>query len=77
MNKPLTIVYEEFKQDLLNLINNSGLPAILIEPVLQNYLSEVQVVAQRQYQLDNVEYEKYLLEKSKVSLPNELDKVGD
>lgn len=60
MNKSSTIIYEEFKLELSNLINNSGLPAFIIESVLQNYLNEVRIVAQRQYQVDKAEYEKSL-----------------
>jgi preprotein translocase subunit SecB len=60
MNKPLSVVYEEFKQELANVINNSGLPPLMIEPVLQNFLSEARLAMQRQYQLDRAEYEKSL-----------------
>jgi hypothetical protein len=60
MNKPSTIIYEEFKQDLANLINNSGLPAFIIEPVLRDYLIEIKTLAQKQYQADKAEYEKSL-----------------
>lgn len=60
MNKPSTIIYEEFKQDLANLINKSGLPAFIIEPVLKDYLTEIKALAQRQYQMDKSEYEKSL-----------------
>lgn len=62
MNKPSTIIYEEFKQNLANLINDSGLPAFIIEPVLRDYLNEVRLMAQRQYQADKAAYEKYLTE---------------
>ena len=60
MNKPVTLVYEEFKQDLANLINKSGLPPMMIEPVLQNYLNEIRVMMQSQYQRDKAEYEESL-----------------
>ena len=60
MNKPSTIIYEEFKQELASLINNSGLPAFIIEPVLRDYLTEIKALAQRQYQMDKAEYEKSL-----------------
>lgn len=60
MNKPLTIVYEEFKQNLASLINNCGLPSVLVESVLQNYLNEISMVVRRQYQLDKIEYENAL-----------------
>ena len=63
MDKPFSMIYEEFKRDLANLINNSGLPPFIVEPVLQNYLFEVSNAARNQYQLDKVRYEKSLLEK--------------
>ena len=65
MNKPSTIIYEEFKQDLANLINKSGLPAFIIEAVLQNYLNEARTVAQRQYYSDKEEYERSLNKETK------------
>jgi hypothetical protein len=65
MNKPFTVAYEDFKQELANLINNSGLPALVVEPVLQNYLNETRAVMQRQYQLDKAEYEKSLDKQAK------------
>ena len=60
MNKPSTIIYEEFKQNLATLINNSGLPAFVIEPVLRDFLNETRIMAQRQYQADKAEYENAL-----------------
>lgn len=62
MNKPITVVYEEFKQNLANLINNSGLPAFVIEPILQNYLNETRIAMNKQYQIDKDKYEKTLKE---------------
>lgn len=64
MIKPSTIVYEEFKQNLANLINNSGLPAFIIESVLRDYLTETQIMAQRQYMADKAAYEKALAEEA-------------
>ena len=64
MNKPITIIYEEFKQELANLINNSGLPPFMIESILQSYLYETKMVVNRQYQLDKVKYENSLIEEN-------------
>lgn len=60
MDKPFTVVYEDFKQEMANLINNSGLPPFIIEAVLQNYLSETKNIAIRQYQIDKAKYEESL-----------------
>ena len=62
MNKPFTVVYEDFKQKLADLINDSGLPASIIETVLQNYLFETRNIAIKQYQVDKARYENSLLE---------------
>lgn len=64
MNKPFSIIYEDFKQDMADLINNSALPPFIIETVLQNYLIETRNVAKKQYQFDKVQYEKYLSEEN-------------
>lgn len=65
MNKPSTIIYEEFKQNLAALINNSGLPAFVIELVLRDFLNETRIIAQKQYKEDVAEYEKAIAEENK------------
>lgn len=62
MNKPFSIICEEFKQELANLINNSGLHISVIELILQNYLNEIDNIAKNQYKNDKVQYEQSLLE---------------
>lgn len=65
MNKPFSMVCEEFKQEMVNLINNSGLPLPVIELVLQNYLYETSNIVKNQYRADKAQYEQSLLEKEK------------
>lgn len=60
MKKPSTVAYEEFKQNVADLINNSGLPIFIVEAVLQNYLNEARVIARNQYEADKAEYEEFL-----------------
>ena len=57
MNKSITIVYEEFKENFANLVNNSGLPACMIEVILENYLKDVKLIVKNQYELDKKQYE--------------------
>ena len=64
MIKPSTIIYEEFKQELATLINKSGLPAFVIEPVLREYLNETREAMQRQYAADKAAYERALAEET-------------
>ena len=56
ITKPITIVYEDFKQNLADVINNSGLPPFIIESVLYSYLIETRNAAKQQYQFDKVKY---------------------
>ena len=71
MDKPFSILYEEFRQGLTNLINNSCLPPSVIESVLRNYTSEVNGLARNQYQIDRANYERLLSEKDKREDKNE------
>lgn len=56
MNKPITIIREEVKQGIADIINNSGLPAFIIEPIIQEFLVEVKNVAKLQYERDLEQY---------------------
>lgn len=71
MNKPSTLIYEDFKREMADLINNSGLPFFIVENVLQNFLIEVKDAAKKQYQIDKLQYEKSLSEKDEKKEDNE------
>ena len=60
MNKPITVKREEFKECMAGIINDSGLPAFIIEPILQEFLVETKNAARMQYQYDLKQYEAYL-----------------
>lgn len=60
MNKPITLLYEDFKKGLTDLINQSGLPAFIVETVLQSYLAETKMIVRKQYENDTQRYEEYL-----------------
>lgn len=57
MDKSITIVYEEFKENLTKLINDCGLPFCMIEPILENYLNEVKIIVKNQYEFDKKKFE--------------------
>ena len=64
MDKPITIVYEEFKENFADLINGSALPACIIETILENYLREIKLIARRQYEFDKKQYDEKQHEES-------------
>ena len=57
MKKPVTLVIEETKIKLAEIINTSGLPPFVIEPMLNTFLQEAHVAAKRQYEIDKLQYE--------------------
>ena len=71
MNKPITIKREEFKECMTGIINDSGLPAFIIEPILQELLIEVKNAARMQYQHDLKQYEAYLQSVGSECCPSE------
>lgn len=67
MNKPMSVIREEVKKELVDIINNSNLPPFVIEPILQDLLREVHIVAVRQYENDKAMYEQSLIESDDTS----------
>lgn len=55
--KPITVAREEFKQNILQLCENSGLPPFIVEDVLKYFLEQVHIAAIEQYKRDKEEYE--------------------
>ena len=47
MNKPFDLAIYDFNQSLVNLINKSGLPAVVLAQSLQNALTEVNKIAEQ------------------------------
>lgn len=60
--KPITVARVELVECLKNVINDSMLPAFIIEPILKDMYLETKAVAQKQYELDKQKYEKALFD---------------
>lgn len=58
--KPITVARSEFINGLTTLINESGLPPFVIEPVLKDMLYDVRMMAQRQLDKDMQTYHEML-----------------
>lgn len=48
--RPVEILYEEFKNNLVTLVNNSGLPPFIISQVLESVLHEVRNIEKANYE---------------------------
>ena len=62
ISKPLTLVKEEFLNNLVVLCNNSELPFFIIEGVLKDLLQDIHVASQKQFEADKINYTKMLKE---------------
>lgn len=60
ITKPLSIVRQEFIEQLINDVNDCQLPLFAIEPILQDLLSMVKSAAQKQYEAEKAQYEEQL-----------------
>lgn len=58
MDKPLLLVREDFIKNMTNLINNSKLPVIILESILQDFLNQTKYAIKQQYDAEKEEYEK-------------------
>lgn len=66
--KPISILRDEFIDKLATVINESGLPAFVITPILKDVLSEVQNAERVQLEQDRRFYE---IEKNKAKEQNQ------
>lgn len=60
INKPALLLREEFVINMSNLINNSGLPLFVIEPILRDLLNDVNIELKKQYEHEKMRYESAL-----------------
>ena len=56
MNKPTSLIVQECKQDLVNTLNNSGLPAFILEPIIKDIYQQIAQAMVQEYNRDKQEY---------------------
>jgi hypothetical protein len=49
MQKPLTVAHQDFKDSMVCLINNSGLPAFILADTLSGFVRDLNALAKQQY----------------------------
>lgn len=69
IQKPITMIREEFIGSISNLINESMLPPFVLEPILKDMYFEVRAATQKQLEIDKQNYQK-ALNKSDVEKEN-------
>ena len=70
INKPMSVVRQEFIEQLFNDVNNCTLPLFVIEPILRDLLNMVKSAAQQQYEVEKAQYEQKLNEQNKIDKNN-------
>ena len=70
MEKPFSLKVNDFKNDTVNLVNNSGLPLFVVETILKDLLAAVQTKANQDYLQDKAQYENSLKERLEQSAEN-------
>lgn len=56
-NKPITLIREDFIQNIVDTCNNSGLPLFAIEDVLKSLIAEIHSASLQQLEEDKRRYE--------------------
>lgn len=59
--KPMTLLREEFIENLTALCNNSGLPFFFLESILKEFIQDVHIASRKQYESDKIRYEQELV----------------
>lgn len=65
MNKPITMVIKETKKKIVGICNESGLPPVVLDLIMQGIYSEIHSLAERQTMEDEMSYVKMIEETSK------------
>ena len=65
MDKPITMIINETKTKLANVCNESGLPPVILDLIVQPLYSEIHSLARNQAKEDEINYMKSIEEKSK------------
>lgn len=57
MNKPANLIVEETKENIVKIINGSGLPPFLMEPILKDLYNQISILKQQELEKSRQEYQ--------------------
>lgn len=58
--KPITLMREDFINNIVDTCNNSGLPFFMIEDIMKDLIQNIHAAAQQQLEQDREKYKKSL-----------------
>lgn len=64
LTKPMSVARADFIQDLTGLINHSGLPLFVVEPILKDFYRDVSALAKQQADRDREQYLEQLADRA-------------
>ena len=67
INKPISLIIEDAKQSIINVINEVNLHPTLLEMILRDVYNEANEFAKAQLNREKAEYEQALVELSKLN----------
>ena len=60
MNKPISLIIEDARQTIVQAINSTDLPPVLLESIIKDIYNEIRQLELEQYKSDKAEYERSL-----------------
>lgn len=60
VTKPMSVIRQEFTEQVVGAINTCNLPLFMIEYILQDILNTVKAAAKQQNEMEKMQYEKML-----------------
>lgn len=63
MNKPSSVLRQEFIEKQIDLINTSGLPAFVLVDIIEDTLQQLRLLAKDQYEKDKAAWDEFQKEK--------------
>ncbi len=63
IQKPITLLKQEFAEELIKYINDSSLPPFLIEYILRDIINKVHLASVQQLELDTKKYQEQISKK--------------
>lgn len=58
IEKPITMVIDEFKKDVVSLVNNSNLPLFALDYIIKDIYNEIHISSLNLAENDRIKYEK-------------------